>query len=318
MFSIKNFKVLSVNERIKLDLEELRKYYVEYRKYVYENNETLNKTKYKKKLYLLLKEIFSLKRKFIRQSLTIIKDERTITNRPIIYAINHNGKYDIEIMSEALKDHTFILMGDPEQLYRTIEGAFLSLNGVVYLEVDKEIDPKKIDSETSKKTMIRLLQNKFNIMWYPEGIWNLEPNTIILPFQFGIIEVALKSNALIVPVGLDQKDKDFYVSIGKYFDVNLYKNEYETEKDLKIAASNDLRDLMATELWGIWEYLGKTKRSDVPENFYDNFVNQRLKEWPEFTLEDIKNRIFNPPGITNPDDVFDQTQNKPYVIKLKS
>lgn len=35
----------------------------------------------------------------------VIKDERTKTDRPIIFAITHVGKFDIEVVSEAIKDH---------------------------------------------------------------------------------------------------------------------------------------------------------------------------------------------------------------------
>ncbi len=292
-------------ERNKLSMEELREYYKNHRKYTYHKNDKIKNLKLKKALYPLLKSTFSLKRNLIGQKLTLI-NENTDTkksNRPIIFAVNHNGKYDIEIVAEALNEHAYILMGDPEQLYRTVEGLFLSLNGVVYLEVND-----KDDCEVAKKTIIKLLKNNANVMWYPEGIWNLDKNLIVLPFKFGIIDAALQSNALIVPVGLEQRGKEFYVSIGQCFDVNNYKEKYENSKQMYINCCNKLRDLMASELWKIWEHLGVEKRKDIPEDYYENFINERIEEWPQFTFEELMDRVYKKPGVVELEEIKESLQ----------
>lgn len=63
----------------------------------------------------------------------IICDKRIKSDRPIIFAITHVGKFDIEVVSEAIKDHYYLLSGDYEHLQGSIDAAFLALNGVFIL-----------------------------------------------------------------------------------------------------------------------------------------------------------------------------------------
>ncbi len=37
----------------------------------------------------------------------IIRDKRIPTQRPVIFAVTHVGKFDIEVVSEAIKDHYY-------------------------------------------------------------------------------------------------------------------------------------------------------------------------------------------------------------------
>lgn len=140
-------------------------------------------------------------------------------------------------------------------------------------------------------------------MWFPEGTWNLSPNQPVLPMPFGIIEVALKANAAIVPVAVEQYGKEFYVNIGSIFDVKKYVPQHTDEFALKEAAITDLRDVMATLKWQIWEYRPLCKRLDLPQDFFESFVNERLKEW-HFTYEDVRAREFRPKNVIGKKDAF--------------
>ena len=121
------------------------------------------------------------------------------TNKPIIFCITHIGKHDIEVCSQLLKKHYYLLSGDFENLHGTFEGTFLELNGIIFLnKYDKE------DKTRSKEVSVETLKKGGNIMWFPEGIWNLSPNQPVLPLPFGIIEVAIKADAVIVPVAIEQ------------------------------------------------------------------------------------------------------------------
>lgn len=148
--------------------------------------------------------------------------------------------------------------------------------------------------KTRQKNSITTLEKGGNIMWFPEGIWNLSPNQPVLPLPFGIIEVALRANAAIVPVAVEQYGREFYVNIGSIFDVEKYCLQHTDEFVLKTAAITDLRDVMATLKWQIWEYRQPCKRLDLPQDYFDSFVNERLKEWHGFTYDDIRAREFQP------------------------
>lgn len=221
------------------------------------------------------------------------------TNKPIIFCITHIGKHDIEICSQLLKKHYYLLSGDFENLHGTFEGNFLELNGIIYLnKYDKE------DKTRSKTVSVNTLKNGGNIMWFPEGIWNLSPNQPVLPLPFGIIEVAIKADAAIVPVAIEQYGKDFYINIGDIFDLQKYMSTYTDELQLKLAAITDLRDAMASLKWQIWEHLVPWNRKGISNDYFEEFVNERLKEWHGFTYDDVHAREFKPKGMTEPKDAF--------------
>ena len=137
--------------------------------------------------------------------------------RPVIFAITHVGKYDIERAYEALNEHSILLFGTPEDVHGTFDGFMLEKLLVNYLDTnDKE------DRKVAKHQMIKDLKNGANIMWFPEGTWNISPNLLVLPMRYGIIEVALEANVPIVPVALeyDLDNKIYYINIGKNFYAN--------------------------------------------------------------------------------------------------
>lgn len=82
-------------------------------------------------------------------------------------------------------------------------------------------------------------------MYFPEGTWNLSPNLPVLPFFRGIIDVALGSDALIIPVAIEQYENRFITKIGRNFDVFCYGEERKAE------ALSELRNQMAELKWEI-------------------------------------------------------------------
>ena len=121
--------------------------------------------------------------------------------------------------------------------------------------------------------MIKDLKNGANIMWFPEGTWNISPNLLVLPMRYGIIEVALEANVPIVPVALeyDLDNKIYYINIGKNFYANKYSN--------KIDAITVLRDTLATLKWEIFESLSLINCKDIDSNYWDNYTNILANEW---------------------------------------
>ncbi len=67
--------------------------------------------------------------------------------------------------------------------------------------------------------MIGHLRAGGNLMYFPEGTWNLSPNLPVLPCFWGIVEIAQKGNAIIVPVAAEQYGKHFKINIGCNLDI---------------------------------------------------------------------------------------------------
>ena len=48
----------------------------------------------------------------------------------------------------------------------------------------------------------------------------------------------------------------------------------------------ELRDMLATLKWQIWEREGLKKRSDISDDYWKNFIEQRRREWKEYSLRE--------------------------------
>ena len=249
----------------------------------------------RQRLHWLILAVYKLKNRLGGFSCNLIKDERIKTERPIIFAVTHVGKFDIEVVSEAIKDHYYLLSGDYEHLQEIVDAPFLGLNGVFYFN-----EKVKEDRVSVTNRMIDHLISGGNLMYFPEGTWNLTPNLPVLPCYWGIIDVARKSNAIIIPVGADQVEKLFTVNIGKNFDVNLYENTIDGKKQ----AIDDLRDTLATLKWEIWESYGLTARKDLNTNEWQDYVAKRFEEWPYFNEKYIEGLIYKPKNVESREEFY--------------
>lgn len=239
----------------------------------------------RRRLHKFVLLIFRIKNWISGFRYEIIKDDRTITNRPIIYALTHIGKFDIEVSAVGIRDHFYILSGDYEHLQGTIDGTFLLVNGVFYFnEIVKE------DRRAVSKKMIEHLKDGGNLMYFPEGTWNLSPNLPVLPCYWGIVDVAQAGNAIIVPVAVEQYDKHFKIRIGENFDMRTYGADISE----KLNAINTLRDILATLKWEIWETEPQLKRCEIGNEEWNKYIDSRFREWPYFNLEYINSLILKP------------------------
>lgn len=249
----------------------------------------------RKKLHKLILLVYTLKNRLGGFSYELISDKREKTDRPIIFAVTHVGKFDIEVISEAIKDHYYLLSGDFEHLQGIVDAPFLGLNGVIYFnEIVKE------DRILATDKMISHNKENGNLMFFPEGTWNMSANLPMLPCYWGIVDVAKKGNAIIIPVAADQYGKHFKINIGKNFDMNLYGDG----KEEKTRAINDLRDTLATLKWEIWEHGQIKKREEIMEDEWDKYIEERFKEWPYFNEEYIERLIFKPKDIIERKEVY--------------
>ena len=249
----------------------------------------------RKKIHKLILMVYKIKNRIGNFSYEVIKDEREKTDRPIIFALTHVGKFDIEVTSEAIKDHYYLLSGDFEHIQGIIDAPFIALNGVIYFN-----ETVKEDRQLASNKMIEHLQKNGNLMYFPEGTWNLSPNLPMLPCYWGIVDVAKKGNAIIIPVAAEQYGKHFKINVGKNIDMNIYGDS----KEEKTRAINDLRDCLAKLKWEIWETEPMLERADITGKEWEEYVFARFKEWPYFNEEYIKGLIFKPKNVVEREDVY--------------
>lgn len=309
------FKPLSFWKELFLKEDELIEYYNQKRKYEFYNNKYLKGMKWRDKLHPILLKLIKISRKMNNQTLTILNDRREKNEKPVIYAITHVGMYDLQIVSEAIKDHQYIFAGDPETMYRSMDGIAMSLNGVVYCDTESKED-RYIAKETAKE----VLRRGKNLILYPEGVWNLTPNLLSLPLFPGIIDIALETNCDIVPVAIEQYDKDFIVNIGENFSVGTVEktSDEESIKQYRDIKKEELRNILATLKWEIIESQPLEKRKNIGQykNAEDKFVDDRLNEWVNkktketyYTRDIVNSRTFKVKNICFPLDAFAYLRN---------
>lgn len=248
--------------------------------------------KTRKRLHWLILGTYRIKNRLGGFTFELLHDHRTHTDRPVIFAVTHVGKFDIEVTSEAIRDHYYLLSGDYEHIQGTIDAPFLNVNGVIYFN-EKVLS----DRNAVSKRMIDHLHQGSNLMYFPEGTWNLSPNLPVLPCYWGIVEVAQRGNAVIVPVAAEQYGKHFIINIGENFDMNKYGID-------KALAINALRDVLATLKWEIWESRPIQRRKDLDINEWNIYIANRFREWPYFNLTYIDGLVFKPKQVARPEDVW--------------
>lgn len=254
-----------------------------------------NLSLYKRKnLHPLLLSIYHIKNKLSGFSYEIISDKHSSVDKPVIFAVTHIGKFDIEVVSEAIKEHYYLLSGDFEHLYGHVDAVFLGINGVIYFnEILKE------ERQSAKDRMIQILQDGGNLMYFPEGTWNMSPNLPVLPLYWGIIDIAKKTGAIIQPVAVEQYGKHFKINIGENFDTSLYG---ENSKE-KRRAIRELRDMLATLKYEIWD-TEHIKRAELRGDEWNCYVEKRFSEWSGFDINYINDMTYKPKDVTIPNDAF--------------
>lgn len=271
------FKKIPFLKRMILPQNQLKQYYQNKRKYEYENKLALKGIDIRKKLHSVILSLIKIKYLFSGIKVKVIGDARVRTDRPVIYASTHIGRYDVESNVLVLKDHFYIFYGNPGLVYRNMNGLLLYLNGVIYANTHS-----KSDRLIGKEACIQLLKQGGNLLIYPEGAWNITENQVVMKLFTGAVEMAIRGQADIVPVAMEQYGNTYHVNIGKNIDYTKVPLDKKREK------SDELRDILCTLRWEIWEKAGITKRVDIPENYGDIYLKNIMSQSPgDYTVEDI-------------------------------
>lgn len=279
-----NFKRKNIIYRTIMPLDQLIEYYRNERKYIYEKNIPIKGIKWRKRIHKIMFAIIKMKRVLLHQKLTILHDEREDTDKTIIYACTHIGRYDIEMALESIQDTCFLFLGSPGKLYRSLNGVLVYLFGFIGCDTTE-----KEDRHIAKELAIRTLKQGGNILIFPEGAWNITENQVVMKLYTGTIEMAIRSGADIVPIAIEQYEKSFYINIGK----NISLDE-TSDLNKKRKLSDDLRDTLCTLKWEIWEQFPITKRSSLPENMGQIFVEKIMSETAnDYTIEEIERDRFH-------------------------
>lgn len=225
----------------------------------------------------------------------LIVEGKLPENENCLIVANHACIQDIPTLAQAVKKHFYLLVSDEDK--KTIDGLALSANGVQWVHrLGKE--SRKFASENA----IKILKQGKNFAMYPEATWNLSPNQLMMPMNYGCVRIALEADVPIVPVVSFFSDNNRYTIIGEKF--------YPTQ-DLE-KSINELRDIMATMLYdeiqlnykhnigqkGIYckkidgEDYYYEKREEISKDYWDNYVSKKYDEYGRAKSDKVGVREF--------------------------
>ena len=228
-------------------------------------------------MHYVLVGVLILIRLFAKREVTVISDKRRKTKKPVIYACTHIGAHDVESTFEVIKSPCYLFMGDAREIYRTVDGLMLCLNGVIFFDTED-----KQDRAVAKKRAISLLKSGGSLLIYPEGAWNVTESEIVMPLYAGTAEMAIVSGAEIVPMAIERYGERYMVAIGE--DISTEHLEVADKYDL----TNRLRDAMVDLKWLIWEHEGVKQRKDIPEGYGEWFFRDVMRcDAATYTYEDV-------------------------------
>ena len=274
---------LNFFERQKLPLKELEQYYIKVREERFNNGTLFRGIKFRDGIHPLLVAGLHLMHFINKQKITIVSDQRRKTNKPIIYAATHIGWDDIEMILTAIKDHAYLFWGDPRESYKQFEGILVDLNGAICVDLYS-----KSDRYIGKESCIKCLELGQNILIFPEGAWNLTESTPVMNLYSGVAEIAIRSNADIVPVAIEQYGKHFFVNIGE----NVNFSDYALEEKSK--ATEIIRQKLGELKWNIWYSKPQETRTSIPDNYRQKYLDNITEQMQGIlSIQDVEEQRFH-------------------------
>ncbi len=132
------------------------------------------------------------------------------------------------------------------------------------------------------------LSHGVNVIWFPEGTWNLSPNALVTPLSYTLTNLAKKTDTSIVPVGLERYNNTVIVNFG---DSYVPSKETSSEEEALV-----LRDKIATLKWEIFEQYPLENRAKITDEYWGGTILRYFKEYLLDDLLDEDSYIFKPKG----------------------
>lgn len=220
----------------------------------------------KKCIHPLLLRCVSIK---YRRKITIVGSENIPSEKqPVIFAVNHTNGYDFPTTARIIKKHFYVL-ADYTMQNDSLVNILNRLNGCIYVDRKSKSDRKK-----AKQTIIQQLISGDSVLMFPEGTWNLHPSRLLLPLNWGIIDISKQAEVPIVPIILLYSDEQIYAKVGA-----PYKPIFDKNVEIK-----ELETVMATLLWDLMIKVRITARESLPEDPTDSYIQAQLSTYKKFDL----------------------------------
>lgn len=272
-----SFQLLSYREEERLSLEEKKIYYCKLREYC-KNRKLTNTTPGATWLSPKLKNITGkiarrLTKILAGGVLEIVTDGlENIPEGPVIFASTHQGILDNFGWIPDCPKHSIILhSAETNKLLLAIQ-----INtGLILVTKKKEDIQHRINA---KLDMMSILLNGHSVYMCPETAWNLSPNRLHLPLNWGFLDIAQKTGVPIIPMIIENtydtssdKEKITYIHIRYGKAINVAENDKLIDK------LEEYKEKVSTIRWELIEEKGLFLRRKITNFDYINFVKGNLR-----------------------------------------
>lgn len=233
----------------------------------------------------------------------IVSDSDIPKDRKVVYVCNHGFKDDIALGLYTIKRHSYIMFASLPDFFYTIDGYALWANGVILFD--------RKDKENRKSVIPKVnyaFKNGLNsIMVFTEGVWNKDPNKLVLDQYQGAFKIAKDNDALIVPIVMINKDMHLdsdkgicYSMMGEAID----SRDYSIEEAMEY-----IKEKFSTGKYVLYEKFS---------NFEREKIGNSEEYWDKYVSELIKASNMGHGFIENKDETFRNTRSRLYDYEIEN
>jgi len=269
--------ILTGKEERKLSKDEKRAYYERLNKYCLDRKlvtTTKGATTIASKLKKITEKIACKVCDFLSggQVEIIVDGAENISEGPVIFAATHQGILDGFVWIPNCPKHAVLFHG--AETNKLLLAAQIN-TGLVLVTKDK----KNIENRMHAKfDMMSILLRGGSIFICPETAWNLSPNKLHLPLNYGFLDTAQKVEKPIVPMVIEYTyessiEKEIITKVHIEYGRPIYVG---LEDDL-IEKLEEYKECVSTIRWKLIEEKGLFHRADISTQEYINFITGNLK-----------------------------------------
>lgn len=269
--------VLSSKEESKLSVEEKQQYYQKLRDYCVGRklvNTTIGATIIGPKLKKITNSIANKVCDVLAGGgVKVVTDgTENIPHGSVIFASSHQSVLDGFVWITDCPKHALIVHG--AETNRALLLAQLN-TGLILVTKKKENWKSRINS---KLDMISVLLKGHSIIIFPETAWNLSPNKLHLPINYGFLDVAQKTGKPVVPMIMEftydtssakERITHIHIRYGEPIEVAEYDGLADKLEEFK--------EKISTMRWDLIAEKGLYTRGSVSNQDYINYVKGNLR-----------------------------------------
>jgi len=255
------------------------------------------------KEFCSVSELAVLSRKIISKPLTlafgatlkhkvrVLKNDYVDNGKPTIFSATHVFYDDIAAICRAIRKPMYIVSDNDtkEQLRKSIDSLALFLNGVIFFDKTCKFDRKR-----AVERMEAVLNNGGNLLIFPESTWNFSPNLLVQKIHWGMIDIAKRTDANIVPVAENEINNEYLVSIGANLELTPSK------KDDIISLRGHMATLAYEQLVELDE---SVERRTITDEFWLEYIRTHCGEG-NFDLAKEESFVYRDPNQKSLDELI--------------